>query len=416
VRANDLTERRHLSELAGLIAADGISRFGSVMTVTAIPWFVLVTTGSAAQTGITVFASAMGIVLALLFGGAIVDRLSFRRASIAADLMAGCLVALIPTLYLTVGLPFWLLLLLVFAGTLIDTPAQVARYSALPDISQRAQVRFERANAIFDAVLTSCSLVGPALAGVLIAVVGASNVLWIDSATFVLSALVVATMVTSRPDTAEDRPPSSGYLKQIGAAAHFVLGDTVLRPLIVVLAVMNIAIGPIEAVVVPVVANDIYHSSYALGIMSSAIALGALGGNAIYGAVGHRLSRRAVFGLGFLVVPLAYGVLALSPVLIVAVVIFAVFGLGGSLTNLLEYTIYFERLPREMRARGLGMTGVFSWGTVPVGRILAGAGIAAVGLSATLGTASLVFLPLPLLLLSGRKALPLNLAAAEPEQ
>ena len=399
--ATDRGNRTGLTELVGLIAADGLSRFGTVMTVTAIPWFVLVTTGSATRTGLTVFAAGLGVVLALLFGGAVVDRLSFKRASIAADILAGLVIGFIPLSYLTIGLPFWLLLILVFIGTLFDTPAQVARYSALPDLSRRANVRFERANAIFDGVLTSASLIAPAVAGVLIAFIGARNVLWIDAATFWVSALTIRTLVPSIQSVDGDAEQFEGYLSQLSAAVRFVLREPVLLSLVTVLAIMNLAIGPIQSVILPIVAHDVFHSSYALGLMTSSIALGALAGNVVFGTVGHRLARQSVFGIGFLVVPLVYGVLLLEPALAIAIGVLTIVGLGESLTNLLEYTIYFERIPRGMRARGLGITGAMGWGTVPVGRILAGVGISALGLTATLGAFALVFIPIPIMILGG---------------
>ncbi len=404
-----------LTELVALIAADGLSRFGTVMTVTAIPWFVLVSTGSATRTGLAVFAAGLGVVLALLFGGAVVDRLTFKRASITADILAGLVIGFIPLSYLTIGLPFWLLLILVFIGTLLDTPAQVARYSALPDMSRRANVRFERANAIFDGVLTSASLVGPAIAGVLIAVIGARNVLWIDAATFWASALIVRTLLPSIRNVDGDAEQIEGYLSQLSAAVRFVLREPVLLPLVVVLAIMNLAIGPIESVILPIVAHDVYHSSFALGLMTSSIALGALTGNVVFGTIGHRISRQSVFGIGFLVVPLAYGVLVFEPALAISFGLLIIVGLGGSLTNLLEYTIYFERIPRGMRARGLGITGAMNWGTVPVGRILAGVGVTAIGLTATLGAFALVFIPIPIMILGGAAFRGLNTMPAVNE-
>lgn len=385
--------------LISVIAADGLSRFGSAMTAIAIPWFVLVTSNSVARTSIAVFAGAAGVVVALLLGGAAVDRLSFARASILADLLAGCVVALIPLLYLTVGLPFWLLLILVFVGALLDTPAGVARYSALPELARQAGVRFERANAIEEAVITISALCGPALAGVLIATVGAANVLWIDAATFALSALLIL-RVARRIGTPESREDThTSYFGDILDALRFVQQDAVLFPLIVFFGVMNLAIGPVEALFVPVIARDVYHSAYALGVLSSALAVGSLAGNAIFGAIGERLPRHAVFGFGFLAVPLCFVILAFEPRFIVAVVTLGVVGLALSFTNFLEYIIYFERIPESMRARGLGVTGAIGWASVPIGRLLAGAGLAAFGLVATLGGFAVIFAPVPLFML-----------------
>jgi MFS family permease len=380
-------------------AADGLSRFGSTMTAVAIPWFVLVTTDSVARTSYAVFAGAVGAVLALFFGGAVVDRLSYARASVMADLPAGVIVALIPLLFLTVGLRFPVLLALVFTAALLETPAQVARYSAMPDLAKAAGVRFERANAIFDAMFTVSGLVGPALAGVLISVFQAADVLWIDAATFWLSAMLM--FVVAQRMTALERPERAveGYRTQLRAALRFVYEDNVLFPLLIFFAVMNLAIGPMEALFVPVIARDVYHSAYALGLLSTALAIGALGGNALFGVIGHRLPRRALFGIGYIAVPLSFAILALEPWFPIALVSLALAGLGLSLANLFEYTIYFERIPEEMRARGLGVAGTISWGSVPIGRLLGGAVLAAVGLSATLGGFALCFAPVPLFML-----------------
>ncbi len=384
------------SSLIGLIVADALSRVGSVMTITAIPWFVLVTTGSPARTGLTVFVEAVAVSIALLFGGAFVDRLPLRVVSPVADVTAGAAICLIPVLHLTVGLSFGVLLLLVFFGSIFSIPAAVARYSALPDLAATADVRFERANAIFDGSLTAASLVGPAIAGVLIAWIGATNVLWFDVMTFGLSALIVLALVPGYHRAPADLETGGALLGQIADGFRFLMNDSVLRPLILFLAITNLAIGPIESVFVPVLARDHYHSAYALGWMTSAIAIGALGGNAVFGAVGHRLSRRAVFASGFATVPVAFVLLALNAPLGASIALLATVGLGLSLMNLVEYTILFERIPAGMRARGLGISGALSSGAVPVGRVSAGILLGVVGLSATLGAFALVFAPVSL--------------------
>ena len=91
-----------------LFAANAISMVGNVLANIAIPWFVLQTTGSAVQTGITGFFTILPVVIAGLLGGALIDRLGYKRTSIIADLASGFTVALIPIFYFTIGLPFWL--------------------------------------------------------------------------------------------------------------------------------------------------------------------------------------------------------------------------------------------------------------------------------------------------------------------
>jgi len=69
----------------GLMVAEAISLFGSRMAFLALPWLVLVTTGSATLTGVVTFAEMLPYVLVNAVGGPLVDRLGARRASISMD-------------------------------------------------------------------------------------------------------------------------------------------------------------------------------------------------------------------------------------------------------------------------------------------------------------------------------------------
>jgi MFS family permease len=139
---------------------------------------VLETTGSAVQPGLTAFAGTLPLVIGAFFGGALVDRIGHKRAIISADLISGIMVALIPLLYHTVGLAFWQLPALVFLGALLDIPGATAHKALMPELAALARLRLEKANAAFATIERGSLLVGPILAGVLIAGIGASNVLW----------------------------------------------------------------------------------------------------------------------------------------------------------------------------------------------------------------------------------------------
>ena len=381
--------------LQALIAADTLSRLGDLITLTAIPWFVLETTGSATKTGVTVFAGALAVVLSLFFGGALVDRIGYRRASIAGDLASSATVATIALLHLTVGLPFAVLVALVFVGTLLDLPAQVARYSVLPDAAGRAGMPFERANAFFEGGITASALLGPALAGVLIATLGAANVLWFDVATFLISAALVASRVPGNlaPDAVE--VSEDGLLASLAAGLRFIRREPLLFPLILFLAAMNLAIGPVEALLLPLYASEVFDSAVTLGVMAATFAAGALLGNVVAGWAGHRLPRREVMLAGFLTVPLGLLALAPLPPLTVVLPVLALVGLGLSLTNMVEYAVYFERIPGSMRARLLGLTGAIGWLSVPAGRILFGLLADWLSLATALLVLGLDALPLP---------------------
>src|SRR5438094_70634 len=172
-----------------LLIATAISLLGNRLTSVAVPWFVLVTTGSAAKTGLTVFFTTLPLFLSGFFGGALVDRLGFKRTSVLGDLFSGATIALIPLLHYTVGLAFWQLLLLVFLADSLNTPGNTARQGLWPDLIALAGYRLKRVNAARQAPGNLASLLGPPLAGALIAVVGPGRVLWLDAATFLASAV-----------------------------------------------------------------------------------------------------------------------------------------------------------------------------------------------------------------------------------
>jgi MFS family permease len=118
---------RRRGPLFALLAANAVSMSGNVAALVAIPWFVLQTTGSAARTGVIAAAGLVPVVISGLMGGALVDRLGYRRTSVLADLASSGAVAAIPLLHLTIGLEFWQLVVLVFLGGLLDAPGVTAR-------------------------------------------------------------------------------------------------------------------------------------------------------------------------------------------------------------------------------------------------------------------------------------------------
>ena len=392
--------RRRRTPLLATIAADTISRTGNLLTAIAIPWFVLETTGSPARTGIAVFAGAVPIVISLFFGGTLVDRFSYRRVSVVSDLASGTSVLLIPLLHALDLLTFPILLACIFFGALLDLPAGLARTSALPDLARLSGTSTERAFAISEGATTVLGLAAPALTGVLIAAFGARNVLWIDVASFAVSALLMASLV---PDTVrETTRQMGGYVQELAAGLRFVRFEPVLFPLILFFAAMNLVIGPVDTLIVPVYASEVFDSAVAFGLMAAASGVGTLAGTTVMGWIGHRLSRRVVFFGGFTAVPLALAALALTPNLPLTLAILALLGLALGLTNILEYTIYFERIPEDMRARVMGLAGAIGWWTVPLGRIIGGFLLEQFGLEVSLALLAALFLPLPLAMFAVR--------------
>jgi MFS family permease len=364
--------------LVALYTANAISQVGNMMTSVAIPWFVLQTTGSAMRTGITTFALTLPLFIAGFVGGGLVDRLSPRRMSIVSDLLGAATVAAIPLLYALGWLSYPLLLLLVFLTTILDTPGSTARQSILPDLIARAGTRPERANAIYQAIFRCSIFLGPPLAGVLIVLIDTANVLWIDSATFVISALIVGLLVPGTPPRPQ---PHSDYLGQIGAGVRHIRHDSLLLALLAIFSLVDLLANSLILVVVPVYAAQIFDSSIDYGVVLSSFGGGMLAGTLAYGALSHWLPRRLTLALSLLLSSLPVIVLAATPGLAVTTVLFAVMGFALGPSATLTMTAFQQRTPPELRGRVFGARLAIQTASIPLGALITGALLEAFGLA-----------------------------------
>ena len=372
--------------MTGLLLANLVSDIGNAITLLAIPWFVLVTTGSASRAGIAVAAGALPIVIAGLFGGAIIDRMGYKRASIVADLASGITVMLIPLLHETVGLAFWQLLVLVFLGALLDIPGATARESLFPDLVESAGLQLERANAFYSVTYRISGLLGPPLAGILIAIVGASNVLWIDAATFAVSALIVVALVPSIPVQRASVAAHglARYFGEIQEGFRFLRQDGVLLWLTVTLSIGGLLAEPLYGVILPVYARDVFGSAVDLGLVFAALAAGSIAGNLLYILLASRVPRRLILIVGFGIRALSFWVLVTLPSFwIVAGAVF-INALFLEPANPLVRSIFQERVPAGMRGRVFGARQALGGGSRPLGLLLYGFLLDGLGLQSTL--------------------------------
>jgi MFS family permease len=380
--------------LLSLFVADSVSLVGNVIAQLAIPWFVLVETGSPALTGLAVFFNFLPVVLAGFFGGVIVDRLGFRTTSVVADLASAGAVAAIPLLHSTVGIELWQLLTLVFLGALLDAPGATARFAMFPDLVERAGVGRERANGIRSAIQQGSYLVGAPLGGLLVAEIGATSALWLDSASFLVSAALVGGVVP-RPSRGLETEAPGRYLAELAEGLRFIWSSRLFRAVTVTVMITNFLDAPFT-VVMPVFAREAFGSAADLGLMYGVFGGAALVGALAYSAVGHRLPRRLTFVCSFSFVPVVYLMLATLPSLPVALAMLAISGLAAGPINPLLNTVQLELVPAELRGRVFGAVKAGAWASIPLGVLLGGVAVEVVGISATFLTVGVCYLAVTL--------------------
>jgi MFS family permease len=397
------TDREGIGALTALLAAHAISQTGNVVTAFAIPFYVLATGGSGVEVGVAAFFATAPVVIGGPLGGVVVDRVGHRRASIVADLVSGGAVLAMPALALTVGLPFWALLALVFAAGVLDTAGQTARRVMLPPLTDRAGVRIEQSVGLLDGSERLARLIGATVAGLLVATVGPVATLFVNAATFAVSAVLTWALV---PATSVERPDEAGaptsYWSDLAAGFRFVVRDPLMRLIVALVLVTNLFDAARSSSMLPLYASERLGGAAALGLLVAVMGGAALLGNVAFGFVAHRVPRRVTFAVCFVLVGgppnVAFALGAPLPVLVATT---ALAGLAAGALNPILGAVEFERVPAHMRGRVFGLLNAGAWAGVPVGALLGGIAVDTIGFGVAFGIMAVLYTLVTLTPLSG---------------
>lgn len=360
-----------------VLAANFVSITGDCLTAMGVPWFVLQSTGSPAKAGVVAFCTLLPVVLAALVSGPVIDRIGRRRVGVASDLACAVVVAAIPLLHFAGILRFWMLCALMAMTGLFRAPGQTARGVLLPTLAERAGMPLAKAAGWYDGASRCAGLTGSALAGVLIAVLGAENVLLVDAATFTVSALLFAFGVRGLPAAQAQRQaePASlrAYRRELAEGYRFVAAT----PLLLGLCLMTLTTRGLDqgwsAVLLPVHARQELGGSVDLGLLEAAFGICALTGALVYGVLGSRFRRRPVFTIAFLIVGLPrFVVAACTDTFTPLAVTMAVEGLACGVLNPIIATVTYEIVPEALHSRVLSATTASIQLVTPLGGPAAG--------------------------------------------
>src|SRR5262245_17513978 len=192
--------------MAALLVAEIVSSLGSLMSVVALPWFVLQTTGSPSRMAAVLAAEAAPLALLGVPSGRAAGALGARRTLLACDLVWAPAMAAIPLLHFAGALSFPVLLTLAVAAGLPWAAHHGSQAAVLPELLGEEPTTIGRARALLQTAGRVTYFAGPVLGGLLLAAIGAPAVLLVDAGTFAVSfALVAALVPATPPATAEPR-------------------------------------------------------------------------------------------------------------------------------------------------------------------------------------------------------------------
>jgi len=345
-----------------------ISNFGSSITQLALPLVVFKLTGSAVSLGI---GFAMFGLPHLLFGliiGAWSDRLDRKRLMIVVDLLSAAVLMTVPLAAVAGVLSVWWIYAAIFTLSTLGIFFQAGQFAAIPSLVERDQL--VTANGRIQASFSAAAVLGPLVAGALLAFIPIEDLLYVDAATFVVSAVALGAI--ARPFNAPRQAARTSIRADIVEGLRYVLRHPVLRNISAMMALINFVSVTVYAQIVLFAKQRFTVADSEIGLLFAADGAGVV----LFSLAAGPLRSRFSFG------NVALGALMLSGVTTVALayvpsyplaVVLSAIGAGlGILFNINTGSLRQAIVPNHLLGRIITIAMVLAWSANPLGATIGG--------------------------------------------
>ncbi|PYU26215.1 MAG: MFS transporter [Acidobacteria bacterium] len=369
----------HYRDFRRLWTGLAVSAVGTWMQIVALSLFVLdLTRGSAAALGTVCLTQALTFLLFAAIGGSVADRFDKRRLLLLTQSLMMGFAVLLGILTLTGLIRFWIILLVAFASSSALSFDQPARNALITSLVPKEHLM--NAVSLQSAVFNGASILGPALAGLVLSRIGYAGNFFLNAASFL--AVLVALLLLRTPQE-HTRRPGGRLLASAREALQYVRRDSVLPSVVPAYAAL-LFFGPSGALALPVFAKEVLHvGPTQLGVLFSAVGAGTVVGALILPSLaGTTDNSRLVFG-AILLWTIALAVFGWSDSLRVSVPALFVVGAAQNIAGATTITLLQLRVPVEMRGRAMSLNTLLIMCIRPLGDFPAGAVITWLGFRPT---------------------------------
>jgi Transmembrane secretion effector len=347
-----------------------ISRLGDSLYTIALAWWVLEKTGSAAAMGVVLICSEIPMILFLLLGGVLVDRLPRVRLMLISDLLRGGVVCLIAILSFQQRLELWQIFVMSALFGIVQAFFYPAYTALIPELVPTELL--PSANSLKSISIDAMQFIGPAIGAFIIALGGTSLAFALDGFSFFISALCLV-VLPKMPVLPQPVEKEAGVLQDMREGIRAVLDSPWLWITLVVASVSTVfLVGPYEAALPLLVKQRFGERVGVYALLTSLSALGSIIAAFWLGRF-KRLRRRGLLTYGAWLVaslmlmavglPLSIG--GVSVAIFIQGVAFVALGLAW--TNTLQ-----EFVPIGLLGRVASIDLLVSSGLLPIGYGLAG--------------------------------------------
>lgn len=360
-------------------AGQGISLIGTWMTQLATVWVAYQLTQSAFMLGLVGFVSQIPSFVLAPFGGLMADRYNRRRLLVMTQVLAMVQSLALAAFTLTGTINIWILLGLGFIQGLINVIDAPTRQTFVKDMVERSE-DLASAIALNSSLVNGGRLLGPAIAGIVIARIGAGYCFLIDGISYIAVIIGLLMMqLKAQPKILNDAKP----LQRIREGFNYAFQSVPIRSILLLMSIFSL-MAMSYTTLVPVFAIQVLHGdAHTLGFLLAASGVGALSGGA------YLSTRSSVVGLGKIIAsaPMLCGIgligFALSRVIWLSIPAIMLVGLGSILqisgSNIMLQTIVED----DKRGRIMSLFTMSFLGIAPFGSLLAGTMASAIGAPTT---------------------------------
>jgi len=326
-----------------------ISVLGNDFHFIALLWLVNQLTKSTLSIGLVMTCTFLPPLFFGLFAGVFVDMWNRKTTMIVCDVIRAILVLLIPILYYSGLLQIWNICVIVFIISFLNIFHESANRSIIPNLVRPEEL--VTANSISEVSFQLTNIFGSALAGILISIIGTVNIFFIDSFTYLISALMIFTIRFIGLQMDIKLEGVKDILARVWEGLKTIKANMIILTLLIMMAIMNFALGPFN-VLTPRLSEEILKAgSTGFGFIMSAFSVGMLIGALLVGNLGKRIPVGKSITLGILISGFFFSMFALSKNIFNSLILAAMFGFSFAAPKVYGITVIQNLVPDSIRGR-----------------------------------------------------------------
>ncbi|MDO5511866.1 MFS transporter [Corynebacterium sp.] len=348
------------------LASAATSMLGNAVATIVWPWLVLERTGNPAAAGVVAAAIAVPSLAVAFLGGHLIDTFGRKRMSIISDVISGLSVVGVILVDQSVGLTMAWFIALGIIGAVGDIPGMAARSALVGDVSRTSGKTVDFIAGLNQSIGGMAWLLGPALAGFLMAALPIESVLWITAGCSLLAAGLTALLrlVPAEEEVSLDIP-------DLGALRSWaeVVRPAPIRLLAAVTLISSALVSPYLAILMPA-HFQLIDAPVQLGLAMSAYAVGMMVSGFLIAAVGTGC-RRTIWVAAMVCYLAGFSLMGALHYSWLVIIGMAIAGLGGGLMGPLQMVLVTEIIPERLRGRAFSVFMAIGQFSAPIGLIAA---------------------------------------------